>query len=265
MNNIKVFSSFGLQLDLQHDKQIELYVDQIPVNQVPENTIRFVFLLEAIDFLDLNKEAIDGFNKGAYNFLLTHNEDLLKTIPNAHLFEFGSCWIGDYTFPNKTFSVSALVGGKTVTEGHKLRQKLWFKQNKITSVKSNFFLSGNLGGVENYNNNPILGDSKNPLFDSQFHICIEQGKRNNYFSEKLIDTLQTKTVPIYWGCPNIGNWFDTRGFIMVDNIKEVISACNSLSEDDYEKMLPYIEENYERSKEFVDLKTRLINKIENLL
>jgi hypothetical protein len=265
MKKIKVHCSWELEIDMEHEKQIELYVDTIPTDMVPKNTVRFIFLLEAIDWLNLNSQAIDGYNKGYYNFLFTHNETLLEEVSGAHLFEFGTTWIKDYDYPEKEFAVSALVGGKNVTAGHRLRQKLWFKQDRIEGIKKNFFISGNLGGVENFNNNPVLGDKKNPLFDSQFHICIEQGKRDNYFSEKLMDCLTTKTVPIYWGCPNIGGWFDTRGFIMVDNLKDIIEACETLTPETYQNMLPYVEDNLEKSKKYATISDRLENKIKELM
>jgi hypothetical protein len=151
-----------------------------------------------------------------------------------------------------------------MAEGHFLRQKLWFKEDRITIPKK-FFLSGNFGGIENYNNNPILGRDKSPLFDSQFHICIENVKRQNWFTEKLIDCLQTKTVPIYYGCPNIGDWFDIRGFIIVDSLDDIITSCNSLNLETYSKMTSYIESNYLKSMEYKEIANRLKKKIIELI
>lgn len=261
MNNIKIFCSWDLKFDLFHEKQIELYVDQIPNSLMPDNTIRFVFLLEPIDILNLNNHAIQGYSNNTYNYLFTHNAELLNTVPNSMLFEFGTTWIKDYHFPDKKHEVSTLVGGKLMASGHHLRQKLWFKENRIKSIPTKFFLSGSFGGIENYNNNPVLGSDKSPLFDSQFHICIENTKRENWFTEKLIDCLQTKTVPIYYGCPNIGNWFDLRGMIVVDNLDEIIDVCNSLNGNTYNNMLEYVENNFEKSKKFATIDDRLKNKI----
>ena len=265
MKNIKIFCSWDLQFDFYHEKQIELYVEHIPIDVVPPNTIRFVLLIEPVDILNLNGAAIEGHKRGCYNFLFTHNEDLLIEIPAAHLFEFATTWIRSYNFPKKEFGVSTLVGGKLLAPGHQLRQKLWFKENKIKNIPTKFFLSGNMGGIENYNSNPVLGPDKNPLFDTQFHICIENTKRNNWFTEKLMDCLQTKTVPIYYGCPNIGNWFNLDGFIIVDNLENIITACNSLNENSYQEMLDAIEENFEKSKKYATISDRLMIKIKELV
>lgn len=265
MKDIKIHCSWDLEIDLEHDKQIELYVDQIPRDQVPDGTIRFVYLLEPPEILNLTQHAHSAFVAGTYNYLFTHNQDLLDVMPgNSFVMPLASTWIREYEFPEKSFSVSTLVGGKLMAPGHHLRQKLWFRENKI-KVPRKFFLSGNFGGVENYNNNPVLGADKKPLFDSQFHICIENVKRRNWFTEKLIDCMVTKTVPIYCGCPNVGDWFDTRGFIIVDSLDEIIDACNNLDENTYESMLPYVEENYNRGLELSDISVVLKNKISEII
>ena len=37
----------------------------------------------------------------------------------------------------------------------------------------------------------------------KFMICFENGSKENYFTEKLINAYYYKTIPIYWGCPNL--------------------------------------------------------------
>lgn len=264
MNNIKIYCTWDLNFEIKHQKQIELYVDKIPTNVAPNNVIRFVFLLEPPEIMNLTRQAIQGWNSKCYNHLFTHNQELLDAIPNSYVFPLASTWIKGYDFPEKKFEISALVGGKRMAEGHILRQNLWFRENKIKNP-TKFFLSGAFGGIQNYNNNPVLGDSKNPLFDSQFHICIENTKRKNWFTEKLIDCFETNTIPIYYGCPNIGDWFDERGMIIVNDLKEIIEASNNLTLETYEKMLPYIEDNFKKSKDYTDIAKRLKDKILEIL
>lgn len=86
----------------------------------------------------------------------------------------------------KNFGVSFLCSSKAITEGHLLRQKLWYRQKDIKIPKW-FWLSSALP-IENIDNNPILPKdpySKSKLFNCQFHIAIENVKANNYFTEKL--------------------------------------------------------------------------------
>jgi|688.fasta_scaffold82654_4 hypothetical protein len=266
MNNIRIHCSWGLNFDFFHDKQIELYVDSIPYDSIPHNTVRFLFLLEPPEIMDLTSRAFTAYRNGYVNVLLTHNQYLLDNCPNSFNFPLGSTWIKNYEFPEKEYSVSTLVGGKLMANGHHLRQHLWGRQNEINTIKRNFFISGNHSGrLKNLNNNPVLGDKKDPLFNSQFHIVIENAIRQNWFTEKLIDTLQTKTIPIYIGCPNIDNWFDTKGMFIVNNVDEIISTCNNLTPDTYNNMIEYVEKNYEISKNYSSLEDRLITHIKNYL
>ncbi len=265
MKNIKIYCSWELEFDLYHEKQIELYIDSIPSNPIPKDTVRFVFLLEPPEIQDFSQHAIHGMKSNTYDYLLTHNQKLIDECPNAHLFPYGTTWIKDYKFPEKEYGVSALVGGKLMAPGHHLRQILWFRQKRITNPPTKFYLSGNFGGIDNYNNNPVLGNDKKPLFDTQFHICIENTKRDNWFTEKLIDCLITKTIPIYWGCPNIGNWFNLDGFIIVDSLDDIVKSCNSLTETTYQEKLKAVEENYEISKKYANIGDRFISTINELI
>jgi hypothetical protein len=47
---------------------------------------------------------------------------------------------------------------------------------------------------------------------------VESSSETEIFTERLIDCLVTKTIPIYWGCPNISDFFDTSYWIHPDRI-----------------------------------------------
>ena len=84
-----------------------------------------------------------------------------------------------------------------------------------------------------------------------FHIAIENSKINNYFSEKLLDCFATSTVPVYWGCPNIGEFFNTDGMILFNNPQEVnIDDIILHANEIYESKKEAIKDNYERVKKF---------------
>ena len=55
---------------------------------------------------------------------------------------------------------------------------------------------------------------------------------------------------MYWGCPNIEEFFDTRGMIVVDSVDGLIKKVNKLTDKSYEKMMKYVEENYNLAKEY---------------
>jgi hypothetical protein len=266
MKKIKIFCGWDLDVDFYSDINTELYINFFPTSPKPADVMRFVVIFEPPEIHNLTNEAYMTYNNGYFDYLLTHQQDLIDNIPNAYLFEFGTCWIKNYICRDKQFSVSTLVGGKMMAEGHIIRHQVLSSQDKIKNILTRFFNSSHIpNGISNQDDKLIIASDKSPLFDSQYHICIENTKRDNWFTEKLIDCLQTKTVPIYYGCPNIEKWFDTRGMIIVDNINDIITKCNNLSPYLYNSMLPFIEYNFEKSKEFVDIADRIKKTISNII
>ena len=83
------------------------------------------------------------------------------------------------------------------------------------------------------------------LRDYRFSITIENTKIDYYFTEKLIDCFLTGTIPIYWGCPSIGKFFDTRGMIIINDISDLTPFLrDSNLTQEYLKRMPYIIKNY---------------------
>jgi hypothetical protein len=70
------------------------------------------------------------------------------------------------------------------------------------------------------------------------------------FSEKLIDCFRSRTVPIYYGCLNIEKYFDERGIIRFNTIEEFDKICQEITPEWYDERLSYIEENYQRAREY---------------
>lgn len=266
MNKIKIRCTWELKIDLEHEKQIELYIDFVPCDKIPENTKRFVCLLEPEGFLNLTERALDY--QDCYDFIFTHNQNILDNCPKAILFPLwgDGTWLDNYVHNKKIFGVSTLVGFKRMLDGHELRHALWTNQHLI-KIHRKFFLSQHNEGLTDFGNNPVMKEkkNKNELFDNQYHIVIENTKKENWFTEKLIDCLLSKTIPIYWGCSNIEKWFNTEGFHIVENLNDIINVCNSLTPEMYNKKLAIIEENYLKALEFSNTPERLKKTILSLI
>jgi hypothetical protein len=70
------------------------------------------------------------------------------------------------------------------------------------------------------------------LLDYEYSIALENSQQNNYFSEKLADAYLSWSVPIYWGCPNIANFFPEKSYHSIDinhanPIEEINEIINS--------------------------------------
>jgi len=207
------------------------------------------------------EDVIKHHNK--FDLILTKNLEILESCKNAKLFLFGSCSVDPLLPTSKKFEVSFLcTSNRGLLSGYELRHELWKRQNEIQIPK--LFYSSRYRPVDLNRLLPeytIKNKEKIHLFSSMFSICPENHSEINYFTEKLIDAIWTRTVPIYWGCPNIGDYFDERGIIKFHTISELIDICNKLTPDTYNNMLPYIEENWRRSFSYLNLFQRIENAI----
>ena len=84
--------------------------------------------------------------------------------------------------------------------------------------------------------------------------------RKNWFTEKLIDCFATGTIPIYWGCPNIEEFFNKDGIIQVNNIDELLETTTNLDiQDDIPKNI--LLENFLKSREYMCAEDQIFRKI----
>lgn len=209
-------------------------------------------------------------NQRHIDLILTWDEEILQTCQNAIHLNYGTTWLtGDAInriLINKRNSISFICGGKKITDGHIKRHQLWVQQKKINNYKE--FFNSSQNPVANVDNNKFLPkdmSGKYAAFFSKFHIAIENQISKNYFSEKLIDSLISKTVPIYVGCGNVGDFFDIRGMICLNTVDEIIGFCNDLDIDNkYKELQEFIDINYCKALEYKkDIIIRVFEKIKD--
>lgn len=265
MNTLNIISNFELKIDINTQIPCELFVDILPSSNklIP----RILWVVEPNEISGIKDSVIE--RQDEFDLILTYDEDILSNCKNSKFHFHGMTWIRDFDFKKeKQFAVTSLVGGKKLSQNHLLRQELPKIKDRITSVPIHLFNSKNCSytGDEPMDimKNTII---KNELFYSQYHIAIENFSKKNYFSEKLIDCFQTKTVPIYLGCPNIDEFYDLRGMLVVNNTDDIVKVCNSLTPNTYHEMSEYIEKNYECSFTHADfiksLKKEIVEFIKN--
>ena len=64
-----------------------------------------------------------------------------------------------------------------------------------------------------------------------YTIVLENSQEKNYWTEKIADAFLSWCIPIYWGCPNINDYFDKKSYNLIDindpdplaTIKKIIS------------------------------------------
>lgn len=176
-----------------------------------------------------------------FDALITCDSTLLSQYPDkTYIAPAGGVWVEDwkeYKLGEPGLKlISIIYSDKNLTEGHKLRP---------TMAKNAY--------VEKYGtgpNNPI--DKKEEgLSKYLFSLAIENSKIDNYFSEKLLDCFATSTIPVYWGCPNISNFFNPDGMLLLDDPNSFdIEVLNRDCGKIYQEKEAAIRENYEKAKAF---------------
>ncbi len=190
-----------------------------------------------------------------FKYILTSDPDLLKSIPNGIEVPFGTSWVPDWqSLPlKKTRNLSLIASKKKRLKGHKLRHKCatWLKNEKIDA---------DIMG-RGYQPFDVKSDGLAPY---RYSVVIENCQEQNYFTEKLVDAFLCKTVPIYWGCPNIGDYFDTSGMIICNSISDIQNAVQGISDRDYNSRSSQMTTNQEKAVYYGDYYGRLAKAVLNM-
>jgi len=221
-------------------------------------------------FVTTEPSSITKYGKGfvnQFNFLITNQTE--KDLPhsNAIRSQTGNVWFYGRTLdeilnisePNKTKKISTVCSNKQ--QGHTIH-KLRYEFTKILETQISELDRFGKG----YNWIDIKADA---IDDYEFHVTIENHYAPNVWTEKLADTFLGYAVPIYYGCPNVYDYFPKDSIILIDiydidgSIKKIKNIISTPGE--YERRLPAIKEARRRVIQEYNL-LEMINKIvtENL-
>jgi hypothetical protein len=234
-----------------------LFIDATPTKQEDLSAINIMVLQEPNEYFGLHDWAIA--NKDLFQVIMTWSDKVLNNCPNALFFKFGNTWFTEQEYDanrEKKFQISHLCGKLLKTYGQSIRHEVLARQNEITKPKKFFDVYGDRYNIED------ARKGKAEVFgDSMFGIAIENTSHNGYFTEKIIDCFLLKTVPLYWGCSDIGTFFNLKGIIKFENADDLISIINNLTESDYSERKDAIEENYKLALEYLDYEKTITDKV----
>jgi len=90
-----------------------------------------------------------------------------------------------------------------------------------------------------------VADKFDVIFPYKYSIAIENFSCPDYWTEKIADCFLSWTMPVYYGCTNIVNYFPRQSMIMIDP-QEPAEALRVIQEaingDSWKKNLEYIKE-----------------------
>lgn len=159
--------------------------------------------------------------------------------------------------PRKLKKMSAIASTKEMIEGHRLRNHF------IERLESNFPEIDIFGrGRPNE-----LSDKMEGVGEYEFSIAIENSSIDHYWTEKIADCLLAFSVPLYFGAPNISDYFPEGSVINLpldDPDRALDLVGRVLTEKSWESRLPAISEARSRLLEKYSLFGRLreISKVE---
>ena len=208
------------------------------------------------------KYVFDNIDK--YNLILTHSKKLLDiNSNNIKLNLHGTTWLHEsyQKIYNKSKLCSIIASNKIITSGHKLRHSILqylINENINIDKYGGNFTKLSYSKTKPYTINHTPKDISNEkiigLKDYMFSIIIENCKEDYYFTEKLIDCLLSGTVPIYWGCPSICKFFNSKGIITFNTIDELKEILKNITKEKYNSMKLYIKDNFEKAKKYTNYK-----------
>lgn len=190
--------------------------------------------------------AKNNFHK--FEKIFTYDKSLLEISNKFEFVPMSGCWIDveDRKIHKKNKLLCAITSRKRMTSMHNFRHEIINKFPQIDSFGNGY--------------KPI--DKKiEVLKNYMFCVVVENQIMDFLFTEKIIDCLITGTIPIYYGCPSIGDFFNLDGIITFKTMNELETILTKISFDFYEERLDAIQENFFLSKNYVIPDNFIYNKI----
>jgi len=141
-------------------------------------------------------------------------------------------WVQDRKVHEKTKLVSMIASNKRMCEGHARRLQFVDKFRD----KLDFYGRG-------FNE---ISCKEDGLKDYMFSVGIENAVYDTYFTEKLTDCFACGTIPIFYGCKGVTEYFNEDGIIFLDDDFDL----SMLTKDLYYSKMDVIKDNFERSINF---------------
>lgn len=210
-----IFSAFGERHWKVPDRCVKIYYTG--ENLAPDfNACDYAMGFEYMDYQDRYRR---------FPIYLRYDRHLLERMEHKH--ELPSKW--DLKTEKPDFCSFVVSNSQ-----NKIRNKAFERLNEYKHVNSGGRYMNNIGGAVS---NKLAFESRH-----KFSLCYENDRHDGYTTEKIMEAFAARTIPIYWGDPQISRVFNPEAFIDVsnyDSFEEVIEQIEYLDshDDAYMKML----------------------------
>lgn len=233
--------------DWSKGKQEELtfFVDEQIVPNISNNTNKIAWVVESSPIIPGIINNIIYHAKEiseSYSYLFTHDKRIYDLADNFIYFPPHGYWIKEPKIYKKNKLVSMISSTKRMCAGH------GYRLNWVNKLRNKLDLYG-----RGFNE---IAQKETALVDYMFSVTIENSQYATYWTEKILDCFTTGTVPIYHGSPDITEFFDRQGMIILHDKFDV----SDLSPDLYYSMMEYIEKNFKTALQYDIIEDILYNK-----
>ena len=216
-----------------HTADISIHIDNAikqPTNKMKRN---YAWICESSSIIPHIIQWVKNnmsYMENNFELIFTHDVRLLSLSPKMKLILPNAVpWVKDYGVHKKSKLVSMIASLKKYCSGHLYRHTIIEKYGHLVDC----YGTGH-NRIEN---------KEDGLNDYYFSIAMENDNYPNIFCEKITDCFATGTIPIFWGTPTIGEFFNDDGIIMLtDDFK-----IEDLSVELYHSKMDAILDNYERA------------------
>lgn len=231
---------------------ISIHIDNSILLPVDPSKLNFGWFAESSaiipNVIEKVKTSIDEY-KFKFKYIFTHDQRIIDLDPSFFKFTYPNAlpWVQNKKIFKKTKKISSITSNKLVTQGHIFRNKVINNFDNSVIEKFGRGTPNELPWTIRENGLDESGKIV-ALKDFEYSFAFENDNYEHIFCEKITDCFATGTIPIYWGTPSIGNFFNINGIIKYDeNFK-----LENLTSDLYETKKPYVLENFEK---IIDLPT----------
>ena len=161
----------------------------------------------------------------------------------------------NYGLYEKERNISIVASFKKWTVGHRLRHEVI---QKVGMDKLDVYGNGYNNLIDEYDKKfgKIIA-----IAPYRYSFAIINTDENDYFTDIIIDCFDVGTVPIFWGTPNIKNYFNMDGVIVMNSLNDVNNIIENCNEEDYNNRMPAIKENMELAKNYISTYDWMYNNI----
>lgn len=188
------------------------------------------------------KVYADSFTS-QFGVVLTSQEPWAIRHPNAVYSQCGLLWFYGHDYPKIAASVPLPKSGGISTvcsskqQSHTLHALRYQFTQKLKAAMPELEVFGH--GVRPIN------DKSEAVAPYRYHLAIENHLATHHWTEKLADTFLGLALPLYFGCPNVFDYFPEESLIPVDIRQEdeaMETIARALRDNEWEHRLPAIQE-----------------------